>query len=43
MSEPDPMGDVPEPGTRFERRVPWGILFLLALIPLGALVALLLL
>ena len=41
MDDDDPMGDVPEPGTRFEARVPWGILFLLALIPIVALVVLL--
>jgi hypothetical protein len=43
MPDDDPLDDVPEPETRFAYRVPWGILFVLALIPIAALIALLLL
>ncbi len=37
----DLMDDLPEPPRRFVYRVPWGIVFLLALIPVGALILLL--
>ena len=37
----DLMSGVPEPPTRFHWKVPWGIIVALALIPLGALLALL--
>ncbi|MHC4469464.1 MAG: hypothetical protein ACYTDY_02965 [Planctomycetota bacterium] len=40
MSDDD-MGGVPPPRSRFGWKVPWGIVFLLALVPLGALLALL--
>ena len=39
----DPMGGVPQPESRFRWKVPWGIIVTLALIPIGALLALLLL
>ena len=39
----DLMDDLPEPPRRFVYRVPWGIVFLLALIPVGALILLVLL
>lgn len=43
MHDRDPLADVPDPGTRFSHRVPWGIVFLLAAIPLIGLVLLLVL
>ena len=39
----DPMAGVPEPRSRFRWQVPWGIIVTLALIPIGAILALLLL
>ena len=36
----DPMADVPEPQSRYRYQVPWGIVLLLALVPLAALIAL---
>jgi len=43
MPDDDLMDDVPDPGSRFAYEVPWGILFLLSLIPITALVLYLLL
>ena len=34
----DPMADIPPPAERFRARVPWGILLMLALVPLGAVI-----